>query len=120
MRTQPGKSGTKKVDERVHFLSFSNLLIVLSRIFRKSDYKLRFLVSFRLVISSFPRFAWECVARPRPQPNRCADVCCGSLFDCNYLPYEPVIGLSGRARLLPSRKYREIKLGGSLALPDKW
>nr|VFJ42466.1 MAG: hypothetical protein BECKDK2373C_GA0170839_10012 [Candidatus Kentron sp. DK]VFJ61882.1 MAG: hypothetical protein BECKDK2373B_GA0170837_11054 [Candidatus Kentron sp. DK] len=39
---------------------------------------------------------------------------------CNYLPYEPVIGLSGRARLLPSRKYREIKLGGSLALPDKW
>nr|VFJ69111.1 MAG: hypothetical protein BECKDK2373C_GA0170839_12064 [Candidatus Kentron sp. DK] len=38
----------------------------------------------------------------------------------NYLPYEPVIGLSGRARLLPSRKYREIKLGGSLALPDKW
>nr|VFJ43754.1 MAG: hypothetical protein BECKDK2373C_GA0170839_100646 [Candidatus Kentron sp. DK] len=41
-------------------------------------------------------------------------------FFGNYLPYEPVIGLSGRARLLPSRKYREIKLGGSLALPDKW
>nr|VFJ59349.1 MAG: hypothetical protein BECKDK2373B_GA0170837_108210 [Candidatus Kentron sp. DK] len=28
---------------------------------------------------------------------------------CNYLPYEPVIGLSGRARLLPSRKYRQNK-----------
>ena len=60
------------------------------------------------------------LAWPRPQLNRRADVCCGSLFDCNCLPYEPVIGLSGRARLLPSRKYREIKLGGSLALPDKW
>ena len=35
--SQPGKSGTKKVDERVHFLRFSNLLIVLSRIFRESD-----------------------------------------------------------------------------------
>nr|VFJ63340.1 MAG: hypothetical protein BECKDK2373C_GA0170839_110615 [Candidatus Kentron sp. DK]VFJ63593.1 MAG: hypothetical protein BECKDK2373B_GA0170837_112714 [Candidatus Kentron sp. DK] len=41
-------------------------------------------------------------------------------INSNCLPYEPVIGLSGRARLLPSRKYREIKLGGSLALPDKW
>nr|VFK32062.1 MAG: hypothetical protein BECKMB1821G_GA0114241_110114 [Candidatus Kentron sp. MB]VFK35131.1 MAG: hypothetical protein BECKMB1821I_GA0114274_110115 [Candidatus Kentron sp. MB]VFK76993.1 MAG: hypothetical protein BECKMB1821H_GA0114242_108815 [Candidatus Kentron sp. MB] len=35
--SQPGKSGTKKVDERVHFLSFWNFLIVLSRIFRESD-----------------------------------------------------------------------------------
>jgi len=34
----PGKSGTKKVDERVHFLSFSNFLIVLFRIFRESGY----------------------------------------------------------------------------------
>ena len=28
----------------------------------------------------------EIIAWPRPQPNRCADVCCDSLFDCNYLP----------------------------------
>ena len=35
---QPGKSGTKKVDERYHFMSFSNFLIILFRIFRESDY----------------------------------------------------------------------------------
>nr|VFK21533.1 MAG: hypothetical protein BECKLPF1236A_GA0070988_103073 [Candidatus Kentron sp. LPFa]VFK34900.1 MAG: hypothetical protein BECKLPF1236C_GA0070990_103103 [Candidatus Kentron sp. LPFa] len=35
--TQPGKSGTKKVDERYHFMSFSNFLIILFRIFRESD-----------------------------------------------------------------------------------
>ena len=36
--SQPGKSGTKKVDERYHFMSFSNFLIILFRIFRESDY----------------------------------------------------------------------------------
>nr|VFK12913.1 MAG: hypothetical protein BECKLPF1236B_GA0070989_104123 [Candidatus Kentron sp. LPFa] len=35
---QPGKSGTEKFDERYDFLSFSNFLIVLFRIFRESDY----------------------------------------------------------------------------------
>ena len=34
----PGKSGTKKVDGSVHFLRLSNFLIVLSKIFRESDY----------------------------------------------------------------------------------
>nr|VFK60718.1 MAG: hypothetical protein BECKTUN1418D_GA0071000_11338 [Candidatus Kentron sp. TUN] len=38
MFPQPGKSGTKKVDEGYHFLNFSNFLIVLFRIFRESDY----------------------------------------------------------------------------------
>nr|VFK11328.1 MAG: mRNA interferase MazF [Candidatus Kentron sp. LPFa] len=38
MTTQPGKSGTKKVDEKYHLMSFSNFLIILFRIFRESDY----------------------------------------------------------------------------------
>nr|VFK31396.1 MAG: hypothetical protein BECKMB1821G_GA0114241_10833 [Candidatus Kentron sp. MB] len=34
---QPEKSRTEKVDKRVHFLSFSDFLIVLFRIFRESN-----------------------------------------------------------------------------------
>nr|VFJ42535.1 MAG: hypothetical protein BECKDK2373C_GA0170839_100171 [Candidatus Kentron sp. DK] len=52
----------------------------------------------------------ECLARPRPQPNRCADVCCGSLFDCNCLPCDV-----SRRRDAINRLIREMRTWVTLA-----